>query len=76
MPRQNKTAVLGPIAGCALFLGAGVQTAYADFWGGDIPLLTSLVATTAEQLQKASDTLDTLRKTYDKIGRASCRERV
>ena len=71
MPRQNKSAVLGPIAGCALFLGAGVQTAYADFWGGDIPLLTSLVATTAEQLQKASDTLDTLRKTYDSAKRVA-----
>lgn len=55
------------VAGAAgvLFFGAGVQTAYADFWGGDIPLLTTLVANTADQLAKAYETLETLRKTYD-----------
>lgn len=71
MPRKTKSAVLGPVVGCALFFGVGVQTAYADVWGGDIPLLTSLVATTTDQLKKASETLDTLRKTYDSAKRVA-----
>lgn len=53
----------------ALVFGTGLQTAYADFWGGDIPLLGMIVTNTTQQLTKVGETLGTLKRTYDETRR-------
>src|SRR5215831_10770795 len=58
------------VAGIVL-LCFGVQTAYADLFGGDLGLLSALVSNSVEQLAKLGETLSTLRKTYDDAKRVA-----
>ncbi|RKG67819.1 hypothetical protein, partial [Corallococcus terminator] len=43
--------------------------ARADFFGGDLPLLTTLVAQSFEQVATLTETLSTLRESYDEAKR-------
>jgi len=66
----HRKAIVSFIAGL-LVLCLGVQTAHADFFGGDLPLLTAIVTNTSQQLTKLGETLSTLRKTYDEAKRVA-----
>jgi hypothetical protein len=67
---SQKKGSLSFIAGILVFC-LGVQTAYADLFGGDLPLLSAIVTNTAQQLTKLSETLSTLRKTYEDAKRVA-----
>src|SRR5947208_1754170 len=69
MTATFRRPLAGPIAAGLAFFGLGVQTAYADFFGGDLPLLTTIVGNTTTQIRQISDTLSTLRQTYDQAKR-------
>jgi hypothetical protein len=47
-----------------LSLGVGIQAAYADLWGADVPVLTSILTTTLQQLDTATKTFETVAKAY------------
>src|SRR5713101_6635798 len=67
---SQKKGSLSFLAGALVFC-LGVQTAYADLFGGDLPLLSAIVTNTAQQLTKLSETLSTLRKTYEDAKRVA-----
>jgi hypothetical protein len=58
------------VAGMFVFC-LGLQSAHADLFGGDVPLLSAIVTNTAQQLNKLQDTLSTLRKTYEDAKRVA-----
>jgi hypothetical protein len=68
MPQRKP--ILALIAGSLAFC-LGLKNAQADLFGGDLPLLTAIVANTAQQLTKLGETLSTLRKTYDDARRVA-----
>ncbi len=64
MPPTFPRVVLVAILCVTLSLGVGVQAAYADLFGGDIPILTNILTTALKQLDTASKTFDTLGRAY------------
>lgn len=64
---RSSTRAASLAAVLAVLLAA--TPAWADFWGGDLPLLTGIFASVADGIAKASETLSTLRKTYDETKR-------
>ena len=67
---SHRKPVISFLAGTLVFC-LGLQTAHADLFGGDLPLLSAIVTNTAQQLTKLSETLSTLRKTYDEAKRVA-----
>ena len=57
-------AVVVAILCVTLALGVGVPTAYADLYGGDLPILTNILTTALQQLDTANKTFETLGKAY------------
>ena len=57
MPLTLPRSISGPVAVGLAFFGLGIRTAYADLFGGDLPLLTTIVANTTTQIQQIADTL-------------------
>src|SRR5712692_6073576 len=64
--KQSVSFVAGFLVFCL-----GVQAAWADFFGGDLPLLTAIVTNTSAQLTKLGETLSTLRKSYEDAKRVA-----
>ena len=64
-PRSVLLASAASVA--AVLLTAG--PAYADLWGGDLPLLGGILATLGDTVAKASETISTLKKTFDETKR-------
>ncbi len=59
-PRVVLVAIL-----CVAFsLGVGIQAAYADLLGADVPILTKILTTALRQLDTASKTFEMLGKAY------------
>ncbi len=67
---SQRKGLLSFVAGILVFC-LGVETAYADLFGGDLPLLSAIVTNTAQQLTKLGDTLSTLRKGYEDAKRVA-----
>jgi len=67
---SQRKGLLSFVAGILVFC-LGVQTAHADLFGGDLPLLSAIVTNTAQQLTKLGETLSTLRKTYEDAKRVA-----
>jgi len=67
--RKTLRFLLAATLSVALTLGLGVGVAYADLWGADIPVLTSILTTTLQQLDTATRTFETLGRTYDETKR-------
>src|SRR5216683_4930984 len=67
---SQRKGLLSFVAGILVFC-LGVETAYADLFGGDLPLLSAIVTNTAQQLTKLGDTLSTLRKAYEDAKRVA-----
>jgi hypothetical protein len=67
---SHRKSIISLIAGTLVFC-LGLQTAHADLFGSDLPLLSAIVTNTAQQLTKLSETLSTLRKTYDEAKRVA-----
>ncbi len=61
--RRSRGVTVSVLAGVLVFW-AGLRQARADFWGGDIPLLTAILTNTSQQLTKVGETLGTLKSTY------------
>src|SRR5712692_5430612 len=64
--KQSVSFVAGLLVFCL-----GLQAAWADFFGGDLPLLTAIVTNTSAQLTKLGETLSTLRKSYEDAKRVA-----
>jgi hypothetical protein len=64
MLRRIPRAVVVAILCVTLALGIGVPTAYADLYGGDLPILTNILTTALQQLDTANKTFETLGKAY------------
>ena len=65
LPRVVVVAVLCVV----LSLGVGIQAAYADLFGGDVPILTSIFTTALQQLDTATKTFETIGKAYQETKR-------
>jgi hypothetical protein len=61
--------VLVAILCVALSLGVGIQAAYADLFGADVPILTNILTTALQQLDTATKTFETLGKAYQETKR-------
>lgn len=60
--------LIAALAGVMAF-GVGLRSAQADFWGGDIPLLSMIVTNTTQQITRLGEALGTLKQTYDETHR-------
>ena len=56
--------VLVAILCVTLSLGVGIQAAYGDLYGADLPILTNILTTALKQLDAASKTFETLGNAY------------
>lgn len=70
LKQLRRGPVTAAIAGFLVF-AVGMQTAHADLLGGDLPLLTAIIANTTQQIQQLAETISTLRKTYDEAKRVA-----
>jgi hypothetical protein len=69
MLRRLPRVVLVAVLCVALSLGVGIQAAYADLFGADVPILTSILTTALQQLDTATKTFETLGKAYQETKR-------
>ncbi|WP_242343630.1 hypothetical protein [Anaeromyxobacter terrae] len=69
MLRRLPRVVLVAILCVALSLGVGIQAAYADLFGADVPILTNILTTSLQQLDTATKTFETLGKAYQETKR-------
>jgi hypothetical protein len=69
MLRRLPRVVLVAVLCVALSLGVGIQAAYADLFGADVPILTSILTTALQQLDTATRTFETLGKAYQETKR-------
>lgn len=69
MLRRLPRVVLVAVLCVTLSLGVGIQAAYADLFGADVPILTSILTTALQQLDTASKTFETLGKAYQETKR-------
>jgi len=64
MLRRFPRVVLVAILCVTVSFGVGIQVAYADLFGADVPILTNILTTSLQQLDTASKTFETLGKAY------------
>ncbi len=57
--------------GLALFVFTAAQAAHADPLGGDIPILTGILVQATDQVTRMTETLATLRRTYEDARRVA-----
>jgi len=57
--------------GVPLFAFVSAAVARADTFGGDLPILTGILVQTTDQVARMTETLSTLRKTYDDARRVA-----
>jgi len=69
MNTHRFTRAYGP--GLALLCLVAAQTARADPFGGDIPILTGILVQATDQVTRMSETLATLRSTYEDARRVA-----
>ena len=69
MKRTTFRVLLAAVLSVTLSLGLGVGVAYADLWGADLPILTSILTTTLQQLDTATKSFETLGRTYQETKR-------
>jgi hypothetical protein len=69
MLRKLPRVVLVAILCVALSLGVGIQAAYADLFGADVPILTNILTTALQQLDTATRTLETVGRAYQETKR-------
>jgi hypothetical protein len=69
MLRRLPRVVLVAVLCVALSLGVGIRAAYADLFGADVPILTSILTTALQQLDTATKTFETLGKAYQETKR-------
>ncbi len=69
MLRRSPRVVLVAVLCVLLSLGVGIQAAYADLFGTDVPILTNILTTALQQLDTATKTFETLGKAYQETKR-------